>query len=72
MRGLVIRGSHVMRGYWEDPAATAECYRPGPTPGERVLYSGDLFRMDEEGYLYFVARKDDIIKSRGEDGSPTR
>jgi len=67
---LVIRGSHVMRGYWEDAEATAECYRPGPTPGERILYSGDLFKMDEEGYLYFVARKDDIIKSRGEKVSP--
>ncbi|MFZ5915372.1 MAG: class I adenylate-forming enzyme family protein [Chloroflexota bacterium] len=67
---LVIRGSHVMRGYWESPAATAERYRPGPTPGERVLYSGDLFKMDEAGYLYFVARKDDIIKSRGEKVAP--
>jgi acyl-coenzyme A synthetase/AMP-(fatty) acid ligase len=67
---LVIRGSHVMRGYWENPEATAKCYRPGPTPGERTLCSGDLFRMDEEGYLYFVARKDDIIKSRGEKVSP--
>ena len=67
---LVIRGSHVMRGYWENPGATAKCYRPGPTPGERVLYSGDLFKMDEEGYLYFVARKDDIIKSRGEKVAP--
>jgi long-chain acyl-CoA synthetase len=67
---LVIRGSHVMRGYWENPEATAKCYRLGPTPGERVLYSGDLFKMDEDGYLYFVARKDDIIKSRGEKVSP--
>jgi amino acid adenylation domain-containing protein len=67
---LVIRGSHVMRGYWENPSATAARYRPGPTPGERVLYSGDLFRADEEGYLYFVSRKDDIIKSRGEKVSP--
>ena len=67
---LVIRGSHVMRGYWENPKATAKCYHPGPTPGERVLYSGDLFKMDEEGYLYFVARNDDIIKSRGEKISP--
>ncbi len=67
---LVIRGSHVMRGYWENPAATAKCYRPGPTPGERILYSGDLFKMDEQGYLYFVSRKDDIIKSRGEKVAP--
>ncbi|MBN1934417.1 MAG: AMP-binding protein [Anaerolineae bacterium] len=67
---LVIRGSHVMRGYWENPAATAKCYHPGPTPGERVLYSGDYFKMDGEGYLYFVARKDDVLKSRGEKVPP--
>ena len=67
---LVIRGNHVMRGYWEKPAATAERLRPGPYPGELVLYSGDLFRTDDEGFLYFVARKDDIIKSRGEKVSP--
>jgi long-chain acyl-CoA synthetase len=67
---LVVRGSHVMRGYWEKPEATAKRYRPGPIPGERVLYTGDLFKMDEEGFLYFMARKDDIIKSRGEKVSP--
>ena len=67
---LVIRGSHVMRGYWEKPNETAKSLKPGPLPGETVLYSGDLFRTDEEGWLYFVARKDDIIKSRGEKVSP--
>jgi amino acid adenylation domain-containing protein len=67
---LVIRGSNVMRGYWGRPQQTAERLRPGPYPGELVLYSGDIFRTDEEGYLYFVARKDDIIKSRGEKVSP--
>ncbi|MCL4294800.1 MAG: AMP-binding protein [Anaerolineae bacterium] len=67
---LVVRGRHVMRGYWADPAATAARYRPGPVPGERVCYTGDLFRMDEEGYMYFVGRKDDIIKSRGEKVAP--
>lgn len=67
---LVVRGGHVMMGYWERPEATAQRYRPGPLPGERVCYSGDLFRMDEEGYLYFVGRKDDIIKSRGEKVAP--
>ncbi|WP_083438729.1 class I adenylate-forming enzyme family protein [Caldimonas brevitalea] len=67
---LVIRGSHVMRGYWEKPAETAERLKPGPLPGESVLYSGDIFRSDAEGYLYFVARKDDVIKSRGEKVSP--
>jgi long-chain acyl-CoA synthetase len=67
---LVIRGSHVMRGYWEKPLETAERLKPGPYPGEKILYSGDVFRTDAEGYLYFVARKDDIIKSRGEKISP--
>ncbi len=67
---LVVRGSNVMRGYWGLPEVTARRLKPGPLPGEKVLYTGDLFRMDEEGYLYFVARKDDIIKSRGEKVSP--
>ncbi len=67
---LVIRGSHVMRGYWEKPAETAERLKPGPLPGESVLYSGDIFRTDAEGFLYFIGRKDDIIKSRGEKVSP--
>jgi long-chain acyl-CoA synthetase len=67
---LVIRGSHVMQGYWELPQETSERLKAGPTPGERVLYSGDLFRMDAEGYLYFLGRKDDIIKTRGEKVSP--
>jgi acyl-CoA synthetase (AMP-forming)/AMP-acid ligase II len=67
---LVVRGPHVMRGYWENPQATAEKYRPGPLPGEQVLHTGDLCRMDEDGYLYFVARQDDIIKCRGEKVSP--
>ena len=67
---LVIRGSNVMRGYWRKPEATAKRLKPGPLPGEMVLYSGDLFRTDAAGFLYFVARKDDIIKSRGEKVSP--
>ena len=44
--------------------------RQGPFPWEKVLYTGDLFRRDAEGFLYFVARKDDIIKTRGEKVSP--
>ncbi len=67
---LVIRGSHVMRGYWGKPAETAQRLKPGPLPGEMVLHSGDVFRTDAEGYLYFVSRQDDIIKSRGEKVSP--
>ncbi len=67
---LVVRGRHVMRGYWEDPVATAKRFRPAAIPGERVCLSGDLFRMDEDGCLYFVGRKDDIIKTRGEKVAP--
>jgi long-chain acyl-CoA synthetase len=67
---LVVRGRHVMRGYWQSPELTALRFRPGPLPGERICYSGDLFRTDEEGFFYFVSRKDDIIKSRGEKIAP--
>ncbi|HET7788318.1 MAG TPA: AMP-binding protein [Myxococcales bacterium] len=67
---LVIRGATVMKGYWEKPEETAKKLRPGPLPGEQVLYTGDLCRLDEEGYLYFVGRMDDIIKSRGEKVAP--
>lgn len=67
---LVIRGPHVMKGYWRNEEATARALRPGPFAWEKVLYTGDLFRRDEEGFLYFVGRKDDIIKTRGEKVSP--
>jgi amino acid adenylation domain-containing protein len=67
---LVIRGATVMKGYWEKPDATAKRLRPGPLPGEQVLYTGDYCRLDDEGYLYFVGRMDDIIKSRGEKVAP--
>jgi acyl-CoA ligase (AMP-forming) (exosortase A-associated) len=67
---LVVRGSNVMKGYWGLPEETERMLRPGPLPGERVLFTGDLFWQDEEGYLYFVGRKDDIIKTRGEKVSP--
>jgi long-chain acyl-CoA synthetase len=67
---LVVRGANVMKGYWENPEETAEMLRPGPYPWEQVLYTGDLFKMDGDGFLYFVSRKDNIIKSRGEKVSP--
>ncbi|MEX0715511.1 MAG: AMP-binding protein [Planctomycetaceae bacterium] len=67
---LVVRGANVMKGYWELPEATAERLKPGPLPNEMILHTGDLFRADDEGWLYFVGRKDDIVKSRGEKVSP--
>jgi amino acid adenylation domain-containing protein len=67
---LTVCGRHVTQGYWEMPEATARVIRPGPRPGERILSSGDLFRQDEDGYFYFVSRKDDIIKIKGQKVSP--
>jgi long-chain acyl-CoA synthetase len=67
---LVIRGPHVMQGYWRNDAATTQMLRTGKHPWEKRLHTGDLFRTDEEGFLYFVGRKDDIIKTRGEKVAP--
>ncbi len=67
---LIIRGQNVMQGYWNAPELTARAYRPGRYPGERWLYSGDYFKTDEGGFLYFLGRKGDMIKSRGERISP--
>ena len=65
---LAISGPHVMRGYWRNETATRRALRPGPR-GPR-LHTGDLFKADVDGYLTFVARMDDIIKSRGEKVAP--
>lgn len=65
-----MRGANVMKGYWNLPVETAKCLRPGVYPGEYVLYTGDIFQMDEDGFLYFVSRQDDIIKTGGEMVSP--
>ena len=52
------------------PEDTARALRPGPLPGERVLHTGDTFRIDADGYMYFQSRTDDVIKSRGQKVSP--
>ena len=67
---LVVRGAHVMQGYWKDPAGSSLRLREGRWPWESVLYTGDLFRRDADGYLHFVSRTDDVIKSRGEKVAP--
>ena len=67
---LYVRGPHVMRGYWKRPDLTEHMLKAGWIPGERVLCTHDYFRVDEEGFLYFVGRSDDIIKTRGEKVSP--
>jgi acyl-CoA synthetase (AMP-forming)/AMP-acid ligase II len=67
---LHVVGPHVMPGYWNDPVLTAEMLKDGPNPGETMLRTGDTFRVDEDGLLYFVGRSDEIIKTRGEKVSP--
>jgi long-chain acyl-CoA synthetase len=67
---LYVRGPHVMVGYWRKPDQTAEMIVEGPLPGERMLCAQDYFTVDEDGFLYFVGRSDDIIKTRGEKVSP--
>ena len=67
---LIVQGPHVMAGYWNDPELTAERFQSDPISGERICRTGDLFKTDKEGYYFFVSRKDDMIKSRGEKISP--
>jgi len=67
---LYVRGPHIMAGYWKRPEQTAQMLLPGEIPGERILCTHDWFKMDDEGFLYFVGRSDDIIKTRGEKVSP--
>lgn len=67
---LHVRGPHVMLGYWRRQEQTAHMLKSGVLPGEKVLCTHDVFRMDLDGFLYFVGRTDDIIKSRGEKVSP--
>lgn len=69
---LVHRGGCVTKGYWNAPKATAERFRQiDRFPGETVVFSGDLVRRDREGYLYFLARMDSMIKTYGFRVSPT-
>src|SRR6266446_229404 len=69
---LVHRGGCVAKGYWNAPEATAERFRQiDRFPGETVVFSGDLVRRDEEGYLYFLGRMDSMIKTYGFRVSPT-
>lgn len=74
---LVHRGALVSHGYWSDPETTAIRFRPLPPshPGtvrpEVAVWSGDTVTVDEDGYLYFVERRDEMIKTSGYRVSPT-
>lgn len=74
---LVHRGALVSLGYWNDPERTAERFKPAPgqLPGlpmtEYAVWSGDTVRKDADGFLYFVGRRDEMIKSSGYRISPT-
>ena len=73
---LVHRGALVAMGYWNDPARTAERFKPAPgrdggiTTTELAVWSGDLVKADEDGFLYFVGRNDEMIKTSGYRVSP--
>ncbi len=67
---LHVRGPHVMVGYWNQEEKSKKMLLTSKLPWERVLCTHDLFKMDEEGFLYFLGRRDDIIKTRGEKVSP--
>jgi long-chain acyl-CoA synthetase len=67
---LHVRGPHVMAGYWNNEELSREMLKLGSIPGERILCAHDWFKMDNEGFLYFQGRNDDIIKTRGEKVSP--
>ena len=64
---IVIHAPQLMQGYWQRPAATADMLREGPSPssGKRWLFTGDLGYMEEDGYLFIVDRKKDLIKPSG-------
>lgn len=73
---LVHRGATVALGYWGDPELTARKFRPlpaelAPVPGERAVWSGDLVKRDADGFLYYVGRRDEQIKTSGYRVSPT-
>jgi acyl-CoA ligase (AMP-forming) (exosortase A-associated) len=74
---LVHRGPTVSMGYWGHPELTSQILRPHPFlpaelgDGEKVCYSGDLVKTDEDGFLYFIGRRDNMIKSSGMRISPT-
>lgn len=74
---LVHRGTLVTLGYWNDPAKTAERFRPSPAQSrelpipEIAVWSGDEVMHDEDGYLYFIGRRDEMIKTSGYRVSPT-
>jgi len=74
---LVHRGALVAQGYWNDPERTAERFRPVPPVArgrplpELAVWSGDIVRQDAEGFLYFIGRRDELIKTSGYRVSPT-
>ena len=74
---LVHRGALVSLGYWNDPGKTAERFKPiaarhyGLPLAELAVWSGDTVRKDEEGFLYFISRNDEMIKTSGYRVSPT-
>jgi len=74
---LVHRGALISKGYWNNPEKTRQVFRSNPllskknTHLETVVFSGDIVKKDEEGFLYFIGRKDNMIKTKGYRVSPS-
>ena len=62
---IVVRGPHVMSGYWRAPDLSRERFRRDPATGRPTLYTGDFGYLDADGHLYFLGRRDDMFKRRG-------
>ena len=62
---IVVTGPHVMPGYWREPELTARSFRRDQATGAPRLHTGDYGRLDEDGYLYFEGRRDDMFKRKG-------
>lgn len=74
---LVHRGALISKGYWNNPEKTQQVFKPNPLLSannahlETVVFSGDIVKRDGEGYIYFIGRKDNMIKTKGYRVSPS-
>lgn len=74
---LVHRGALISKGYWNNPEKTQQVFKPNPLLSEKnnhletVVFSGDIVKKDKQGFLYFIGRKDNMIKTKGYRVSPS-
>ena len=69
---LIHRGGCISKGYWKNKKITDQKFKEIPAfPGEKVLFTGDLAKKDKDGFIYFISRMDEMIKTHGFRVSPT-